>query len=80
VVRGNRVTAATCYLPLSERTDIGKEMGTRHRAGFGISEATDALTIIISEETGAISYALGGQIHHDISPVELRQALEKYEC
>jgi len=75
VVRGNRVTAATCYLPLSERTDIGKEMGTRHRAGFGISEATDALTIIISEETGAISVTYGGEMERGLNAERLRERL-----
>ena len=55
IVRGNRITSATCYLPLSDNMGLSKELGTRHRAGVGISEATDSLTIIVSEETGKIS-------------------------
>ena len=55
IIRGDRVTSATCYLPLSDNMGIGKELGTRHRAGIGVSEATDSLTIIVSEETGKIS-------------------------
>ena len=52
-MRGNRVVAATCYLPLSDNMELSKQLGTRHRAGVGISEATDSVTIIVSEETGA---------------------------
>ena len=55
IVRGNRVVAATCYLPLSDNMELSKQLGTRHRAGVGISEATDSLTIIVSEETGQVS-------------------------
>lgn len=51
IIRGNRVTWATCYLPLSDNMELSKELGTRHRAGVGISECTDSLTIIVSEET-----------------------------
>ena len=54
VVRENRVVAATCYLPLSDNVNLSKELGTRHRAGVGISEVTDSFTIIVSEETGAV--------------------------
>ena len=79
VIRGDRVTAATCYLPLSERTDIGKEMGTRHRAGCGISEVTDALTIIVSEETGAISVAYGGNIERGIGGERLRERMRRIQ-
>ena len=57
IVRNNRVTAATCYLPLSDNMDLNKNLGTRHRAGVGISEVTDSFTIIVSEETGNVSYA-----------------------
>lgn len=59
IVRGNRVVAATCYLPLSDNMELSKQLGTRHRAGVGISEATDSLTIIVSEETGQVSVAEG---------------------
>lgn len=62
VIRGNRVVAATCYLPLSDNTSINKALGTRHRAAVGISEVTDSLTIVVSEETGRISLAENGQL------------------
>ena len=80
IVSGNQVLAARCILPVTSRTDIDPNLGLRHRSAIGVTEVLDVLSVIVSEETGAISYALGGQIHHDISPVELRQALEKYEC
>ena len=57
IIRGNRIVSATCYLPLTDSMDIGKELGTRHRAAVGISEVSDSLTIIVSEETGAVSLA-----------------------
>lgn len=62
IIRGNRITSATCYLPLTDNMDLGKELGTRHRAGIGISEVTDSLTVIVSEETGRISVAEGGRL------------------
>ena len=57
IVRGNRIVAATCYLPLSDNMELSKQLGTRHRAGVGISEVTDSVTIIVSEETGQVSVA-----------------------
>ncbi len=75
VIRGNRVAAATCYLPLSENTSISKELGTRHRAAAGISEVTDSLTIVVSEETGRISLAEGGLLTRVSDPDTLRKAL-----
>ena len=66
IIRGNRIVSATCYLPLSNNMDISKELGTRHRAGLGISEVTDSVTIIASEETGKISLAVGGQLSRDL--------------
>lgn len=80
IARGNLILAARCILPVTSRLDIDPNLGLRHRSAIGVSEQIDVLSVIVSEETGAISYALGGEIHHDISPVELRQALEKYEC
>ena len=62
VIRGDRVTAAGCLLPVSHNPDISKEMGTRHRAGIGITEVTDALSLIVSEENGFISIAQNGVI------------------
>lgn len=72
IVRGNRVTSATCYLPLSDNLGLSKELGTRHRAGVGISEATDSLTIIVSEETGKISAAFEGELNRNLSQEELK--------
>ena len=62
LVRGNRIVAATCYLPLSDNMELSKELGTRHRAGIGITENSDALVIIVSEETGIISIAQNGKL------------------
>lgn len=76
IIRGNRVVAATCYLPLSDNLDLSKELGTRHRAGVGISEVTDSMTIIVSEETGAVSLAVGGKLIRDIDKESLRSKLE----
>ena len=76
IVRNNRVVAATCYLPLTERNDVNKELGTRHRAGLGISENTDSMTIIVSEETGAVSVAHRGQLHRNLNDDSLRKLLE----
>ena len=75
VIKGDRVTAATCYLPLSDNMGIGKELGTRHRAGVGVSEATDSLTIIVSEETGKISIAYEGELERAVDSDRLRERL-----
>ena len=75
VIRGNRITAATCYLPLSENKTISKELGTRHRAGLGISEVTDALTVIVSEETGQVSLTKDGQLYRNVNSDKLRELL-----
>jgi uncharacterized protein (TIGR00159 family) len=80
IAHGNSLLAARCILPVTSRLDIDPNLGLRHRSAIGVTEQLDVLSVIVSEETGAISYALGGQIHHDVTPVELRQALEKYEC
>ncbi|PTX58927.1 diadenylate cyclase [Melghirimyces profundicolus] len=77
VVRHDRVVAAGCYLPLSENPFISKELGTRHRAGMGISEVTDAVAIIVSEETGRISLAVQGQLERGLSDEELISRLYK---
>ncbi len=76
IIRGNRVTSATCYLPLSDNLDLSKELGTRHRAGVGISEVTDSLTVIVSEETGKISAASSGQLYRNLSADQLRERLQ----
>ncbi len=75
IVRGNRIVSATCYLPLSDNMDLSKELGTRHRAGVGISEVTDSLTIIVSEETGAISLASRGELTRNVTAEQLRERL-----
>ena len=62
IIRGNRIVSATCYLPLSDNMELSKELGTRHRAGVGLSEVADSLVIIVSEETGAVSLAIGGAL------------------
>lgn len=79
IVRGNRVVAATCYLPLSENMALNKNLGTRHRAGAGISEVSDSLTIIVSEETGKVSYARNGELKTGVTPSELREQLHKIQ-
>ncbi len=75
IVRGDKVVAATCYLPLSDNLNISKELGTRHRAGVGISEVSDSLTIIVSEETGKISVAIGGELFRGLDSDSLRNKL-----
>ena len=77
IIRNNRIVAATCYLTLSENLGLNKSLGTRHRAGVGISEVSDSLTIIVSEETGKISYAMGGKIYTGVTPGVLREQLNK---
>ena len=62
IVRNNRVLAATCYLPLSDNKNISKDLGTRHRAALGISEVTDSITIVVSEETGGVSWVYRGKL------------------
>ena len=76
IIRGNRIVSATCYLPLSDNMDLSKELGTRHRAGAGISEATDAFVIIVSEETGKVSIAQNGQLVRNVDGEYLRNKLE----
>ena len=75
LVRGNRIVAATCYLPLSDNMGLGKELGTRHRAGVGISEVTDSLTVIVSEETGRISIATNGMLERISDAEALKEKL-----
>ncbi len=77
IVRNNRVAAATCYLPLSDNMELSKQLGTRHRAGVGISEVSDSLTIIVSEETGHVSVARDGELIRNVDSAQLRKELEK---
>lgn len=75
IVRGDRVVSATCYLPLSDSLSLSKDLGTRHRAAVGISEVSDSLTIVVSEETGKVSVAQRGQIYHGVDADFLREKL-----
>ena len=75
IMRGDRIVAATCYLPLTENRDLSKELGTRHRAAVGISEISDALIIVVSEETGEVSIAIEGQIIRNVDGDFLRNKL-----
>lgn len=79
IIKENRIVAATCYLPLSDSMEISKELGTRHRAGLGVSENTDSLTIIVSEETGKVSYAIGGVLKRSVDGEMLREELVKLQ-
>lgn len=72
----NKIRAAGCYLPLSENPDISKELGTRHRAAIGLSEVSDAIVLIVSEETGQISVSMGGQIFRDLHEESMLQLLK----
>ena len=76
IIRGDRIVSATCYLPLSDNMGLSKELGTRHRAAVGMSEVCDALIIVVSEETGAVSAANGGFLDRDITRDELRSHLQ----
>ena len=77
LLRDNRIVAATCYLPLSNNLEVSKELGTRHRAGLGISEVSDSLTIIVSEETGFVSLACDGKLHRKVDADTLALRLEE---
>ena len=76
IVRGDRVVSATCYLPLSDSMTLSKDLGTRHRAAVGISEVSDSLTIVVSEETGKVSIAMRGQIYRNVNADFLRGKLK----
>lgn len=75
IVRGDRIVAATCYLPLSENMGLSKQLGTRHRAAVGMSEVSDALVICVSEETGNVSYAIGGHLTRAVTKEQLADQL-----
>ena len=77
ILQKNQIAAAGCYLPLSESPFISKELGTRHRAAIGLSEVTDAITIIVSEETGAISLAIDGELYRGLSIEEFEARLRR---
>jgi diadenylate cyclase len=75
IIRKDRIAAAACFLPLSMNPLLSTQLGTRHRAGIGITEETDAISVVVSEETGAISLAVGGNVDRDITPERLRERL-----
>jgi len=77
VVRGNKLKAASCFLPLTDNPNLSKELGTRHRAALGITEISDAFAIVVSEESGKISFALNGGLTRNLTPDTLRKALNK---
>lgn len=77
IIEKNKVAAAACYLPLSESPFISKELGTRHRAALGVSEVTDSITVIVSEETGAVSLARNGELHRNLNPEEFKEMLTR---
>lgn len=76
IIRGGRIIAAGCFLPVSEQYNIEKTFGTRHRAALGLSEQTDAIILIVSEETGALSIACESRLYYDLSVEEIRKMLE----
>lgn len=80
IIRDGRVTAAACVLPLSDSSRLSAELGTRHRAAVGISEVTDAVTVVVSEETGAISVAVGGMLKRRLAPQMLERMLRNELC
>jgi len=77
VVQDDRIVAASCLFPLSQNPDVDKRLGTRHRAALGLSEETDALIVVVSEETGKISTATGGKLNHDLSLEKLEAELDE---
>ena len=77
IIRNNKIEAASCFLPLSQNPNVSKELGTRHRAGLGMSEESDAVVVIVSEETGGISIACGGELNMKLSPEALEKRLAK---
>jgi diadenylate cyclase len=76
IIKGNRLVAAACFLPLTLSSNVSKELGTRHRAALGITEETDAVVVIASEETGSVSIAVSGEITRHLTSSELKQALK----
>jgi diadenylate cyclase len=78
VIQNNRILAAGCFLPLSEQQDIRKSFGTRHRAALGMTEQSDAVVLVVSEETGAVSLAHDGNLYYDLSSLEVTRKLKEF--
>ncbi len=79
IIRGDRITSATCYLPLSDNMQISKSLGTRHRAALGMSEVSDAMILVVSEETGLVSLAMDGQLDRGVDPEYLTRKLAQIQ-
>lgn len=77
VIRENKIKSAACFLPLTDNPNLSKELGTRHRAALGITEVSDSISVVVSEETGKISFALNGGLTRNLTPDMLRKALNK---
>ncbi len=77
IVRDNKLKSGACFLPLTDNPNLSKELGTRHRAALGITEVSDCISVVVSEETGKISYALNGGLSRNLTPDTLRKALNK---
>ena len=77
IIQNNRIAAAACFLPLTVKPRLSKDLGTRHRAAIGITEETDAIAIVVSEETGSLSFASGGQIERGLTLDALRMKLRE---
>jgi diadenylate cyclase len=77
IIRSNMIKAASCFLPLTDNPHLSKELGTRHRAALGITEVSDSIAIVVSEETGQISFALNGGLSRNLNSDTLRKALNK---
>jgi diadenylate cyclase len=77
VIQGGKITAAGCFLPLSERQDIRKNFGTRHRASLGMAEHSDSIVLVVSEETGAISLAYDAKLYYNLSSLEVTRKLKE---
>lgn len=75
IVRGDRIVSATCYLPLSDNMELSKDLGTRHRAAVGVSEVADCLVVVVSEETGYVSVAIGGELYRNLDAENLKRKL-----
>jgi len=80
IIRDGQIAAAGCVLPLSESSRLSADLGTRHRAGVGMSEVSDAVVVIVSEETGTISVAVGGMLKRHLAPQTLERLLHKELC
>ena len=78
IIRDGKIKSAACFLPLTQRKDLSKDLGTRHRAGIGVSEISDSLTLIVSEETGHVSIARSGKIYRDVSKERLANILRNF--